>query len=124
MGEKTGTGIRRVVKAAVFSLAGLRAAWRNEAAFRQECVLTLLLTPFAFLIGETAVERSMLIGTCLLVLIAELINSAIESTVDRIGNEHHELAGRAKDLGSAGVFVSLVLVAIVWGLHIQEHFAG
>jgi diacylglycerol kinase (ATP) len=115
-------GIRRIVNAAFFSIAGLRAAWRNEAAFRQECVLTLILTPTAFWLGQNAVERSLLIGTCWLVLIVELLNSAVEAVVDRVGTDHHKLSGRAKDLGSAGVFVSLVLTLLVWVMIIWERF--
>jgi diacylglycerol kinase (ATP) len=116
-------GIRRIINATFFSMAGLRAAWRNEAAFRQECVLTLILTPVAVWLGQNAVERSLLIGTCCLVLIVELLNSAVEAVVDRVGTDHHQLSGRAKDLGSAGVFVSLLLTLVVWVLIIWERFA-
>ena len=108
------SGIRRIIRAAAFSAAGLRAAWANEAAFRQECVLAALLTPLAFWIAPTAVERSLLIGSCVLVLVIELINSAIEAAIDRIGLDQHVLSGRAKDLGSAAVLVSLALAAAVW----------
>jgi diacylglycerol kinase (ATP) len=123
MANANNTGIKRIVNATFFSLAGLRAAWRNEAAFRQECALVLVLTPAAFWVGETAVERSLLVGSCWLVLIVELLNSAIEAVVDRVSTDHHKLSGRAKDLGSAGVFVSLLLVAVVWGLMIIERFS-
>jgi diacylglycerol kinase (ATP) len=116
------TGFKRLVKATSFSLAGLRAAWRNEAAFRQECLLALVLTPAALWVGTTAVQRSVLIGSVWLVLIVELLNSAVEASVDRVGTDHHKLAGRAKDLGSAGVFMSLLLTAIVWGLIGWERF--
>jgi diacylglycerol kinase (ATP) len=122
MANANNTGIKRLVNATLFSLAGLRAAWRNEAAFRQECALVAVLTPTAFWVGESAVERSLLIGSCWLVLIVELLNSAIEAVVDRVGMDHHKLSGRAKDLGSAGVFVSLALVALVWGLMLSERF--
>jgi diacylglycerol kinase (ATP) len=122
--KKQNTGLRRIVNATVFSLAGLRAAWRNEAAFRQECVLALVLTPTAFWLGRNAVERSLLIGTVWLVLIVELLNSAVEAVVDRVGTDHHQLSGRAKDLGSAGVFVSLLLVLVVWALIAWERFVG
>jgi diacylglycerol kinase (ATP) len=108
------SGIRRIIRAAAFSAAGLRAAWANEAAFRQECVLAALLTPLAFWIAPTAVERSLLIGSCVLVLVIELINSAIEAAIDRIGLDQHVLSGRAKDLGSAAVLVSLALAVAVW----------
>ena len=107
-------GIRRIIRATAFSASGLRAAWANEAAFRQECVLAAGLIPIAFWISPSAVERALLIGSCLLVLIVELINSAIEATVDRIGMDQHALSGRAKDLGSAAVLMSLALTATVW----------
>jgi diacylglycerol kinase (ATP) len=118
------TGLRRIVNATFFSLAGLRAAWRNEAAFRQECLLALVMTPAALWVGRTAVERALLIGSCWLVLIVELLNSAVEAVVDRVGTDHHRLSGRAKDLGSAAVFVSLALTVLVWGLVIWARFTG
>ena len=120
--KKQNTGLRRIVNATFFSLAGLRAAWRHEAAFRQECLLALVLTPTAFWLGRTAVERSLLIGTVWLVLIVELLNSAVEAVVDRVGTDHHKLSGQAKDLGSAGVFVSLLLTLIVWTMIAWERF--
>ena len=114
VGKPGNTGIRRIVRATKFSAQGLAHAWRYEAAFRQEAALTLVLLPAAFWIGRTAVEIALLIGSCLLVLVVELLNSAIESAIDRFGDEQHELSGRAKDLGSAAVFVSLVIVAVTW----------
>lgn len=122
--KKQNTGFRRVINATFFSLAGLRAAWRNEAAFRQECVFAIFLVPAAFWLGQTAVERALLIGTVCLVLIVELLNSAVEAAVDRVGTDHHKLSGRAKDLGSAGVFVSLLLVLLVWSMIAWERFVG
>jgi diacylglycerol kinase (ATP) len=122
MGKPGNTGLRRIVNAAWFSLAGLHAAWRNEAAFRQEALLCAVLVPTALWLGRSAVERSLLIGTCLLVLIVELLNSGLEAVVDRVGEEHHELSGRAKDLGSAAVLVSLALVLLVWGLIAWSRF--
>lgn len=116
------TGLRRVVNATGYSLAGLATAWRGEAAFRQEAMLLLILLPCAFLLGRSALERGLLISVCLVVLIAELLNSAIESVVDRIGTERHPLAGAAKDLGSAAVFVGLVMVVLVWGLVAYERW--
>jgi diacylglycerol kinase (ATP) len=109
-------GLRRIINATRFSVKGLRAAWRNEAAFRQECILAVIMTPAALWLGRTATEKSLLIGTVWLVLIVELLNSAIESVVDRIGTDHHELSGQAKDLGSASVLVSLLLTLLVWSL--------
>ena len=122
MAKPDNTGIRRILRATKFSAQGLAQAWRHEAAFRQELVLVLLLAPVAVWLGQTALERALLIGCCLIVLIVELINSAIEAAIDRHGDEHHELSGRAKDMGSAAVFVSLVLVAVVWGLIAAERF--
>lgn len=116
MGKPGNTGLRRIVNATFFSMAGLRAAWLHESAFRQETLLCAVLIPTAFWLGQTAVERSLLIGSCLLVLIVELLNSGVEAVVDRVGEEQHRLSGRAKDLGSAAVFVSLALVLVVWGL--------
>lgn len=110
------TGLRRIVNAAGYSLCGLRTAWRTEAAFRQEVMLMVVLLPLALLLGENGVERALLISACMVVLVAELLNSAIEAVVDRIGPEHHPLAGAAKDLGSAAVFIALVMVVMVWGL--------
>jgi diacylglycerol kinase (ATP) len=106
--------MRRILLAARCSALGFGHAWKYEAAFRQEIAVTLVLAPIAILVGQTLIERVMLIGSCLLVLIVELLNSAVEATVDRFGDELHELSGRAKDLGSAAVFVSLVLVVAVW----------
>lgn len=122
-GKLRGRVLGRLVRATVVSLAGLRAAWIHEAAFRQECWAAAVLVPAALWLGQNAVERALLIGTCLLVLIVELLNSAIEASVDRVGTDHHLLAGRAKDLGSAAVFTSLVLVLCVWGLIAWERFA-
>jgi diacylglycerol kinase (ATP) len=122
MGKPGNTGLRRVVNATLFSLAGLRTAWRDEAAFRQELLLCIVLIPVGVWLGRTAVERSLLIGSCLIVLIVELLNTGLENVVDRVGQEPHRLSGQAKDLGSAAVFVSLVLVLVVWGLIAWSRF--
>ncbi len=108
------TGITHLIHSTRYSIKGLKAAFQHEAAFRQELFLCLLLIPAAFWLGQTTVERLLLIGSCLLVLIVELVNSAIEAVVDRIGPELHELSGRAKDIGSAAVFIALVFTGIVW----------
>jgi len=110
------TGLNRVWKATVYSLQGLDAAWRNESAFRQECVIALLLLPVSFWIANSWVEVAVLMGVCFLVLIVELLNSAIEAVVDRVGHEHHNLAGQAKDMGSAAVMLSLIMAAGTWVL--------
>ena len=116
MGKPGNTGIRRIVNAAVFSFAGLKTAWEGEAAFRQECLLCVVLIPAGVWLGQNAVERALLIGSCLLVLVVELLNTAVEFVVDRVGTDHHRLSGQAKDLGSAAVFMSLLLLLVVWGL--------
>ena len=121
--SKTGnTGLRRIFNATVFSIAGLRTAWRDEAAFRQEVLLCLVLLPAGLWLGRTAVERSLLIGSCLIVLVVELLNTGIENVVDRIGLEPHRLSGQAKDLGSAAVLISLVLTLVIWCLIAWERF--
>ena len=112
--QKGETGIRRIVSAARNSLAGLAAAVRHEDAFRQELILAAILLPVALFMNVTFLEKALLVGSVLLVLIVELLNSAIEATVDRVSLEVHPLAKRAKDLGSAAVMLSLVLAASVW----------
>jgi len=110
------TGLRRVWNAFFYSMAGLHAAYKNESAFRQEIWLALILIPLALWLPVTGLGKALMIAAVLLVLIVELLNSAIEATVDRISIEHHALAKRAKDIGSAAVFVALLNVAIVWTL--------
>jgi diacylglycerol kinase (ATP) len=112
--HKGHTGWRRLVRAAGHSARGLKAAWRFESAFRQESVLFLVLLPLGLWLGRTWVERSMLIGVAALVLIVELLNSAVESAVDRISMENHELSKRSKDIASAAVMVSLLLCGAIW----------
>ena len=116
------TGFQRIIDATLYSAQGLKAAWRYESAFRQECAVGLVLLPVAFWLGETLTQTALLIGVIGIVLIVELLNSAVEAVVDRIGHEHHDLAGRAKDMGSAAVFVSLVLVALTWLLVGADRF--
>lgn len=118
------TGWRHLVHSTRYSFKGLRAAWFNEAAFRQELVLCLVLLPLAWWVGDGPVEWILLVGSCLLVLIVELLNSAIESVVDRIGTEHHELSGRAKDIGSAAVMLSLFAAGMTWGLLAWQKYLG
>ena len=108
------TGVTRWVKALGFTWLGLKAAYKHEEAFRQEVWLLAVSTPAALLIGETGIEKALLIGSVLLLLIVELLNSAIEAVVDRFGGEQHELSGRAKDMGSAAVFIAMMNTAIVW----------
>ncbi len=115
-------GVKRIVKATGYSMLGFKAAYKHEEAFRQELYLVVLMIPLAFYLGEGAIERSLMIGSLMLVLIAELLNSAIEALVDRVGIELHVLSGRAKDIGSAAVFVSLTNVVVIWGLILIEKY--
>ena len=112
--HKGRTGLDRIIHAAGYSAAGLRQAYRGESAFRQETWLAALLVPLAFVIGRGWVEVALLAGSVLLVMVVELLNSAVEAAIDRIGFEHHELSGRAKDFGSAAVMLALVLAGAVW----------
>ena len=107
-----GIGLMRAWRAAKCSLQGLAAAWHNESAFRQEVTLALLFIPLGLWLGQSTVEKLFLLATVLLVLVAELLNSGLEAIVDRVGEEFHELSGRAKDMGSAAVFICLLLVGI------------
>ena len=122
MGKPDNTGILRAIRAAKYSAQGFAHAWIHESAFRQEVTLGLIMAPIGLWLGDTAVERAMLISVLLLVLVVELLNSAVEAAIDRHGDELHELSGRAKDLGSAAVFVALVIVALVWGSFIYDKF--
>jgi len=106
--------IERLINATRYSLRGLGEGWRTQAALRYEFWVLVVAVPVAFFFGHGGVERALLIGSCVLVIVVELINSAIESAVDRIGRERHELSARAKDLGSAAVFCSILLAAGVW----------
>ncbi|MEI7065318.1 diacylglycerol kinase [Dickeya chrysanthemi] len=117
------TGITRIIKAAGYSLQGLKQAWRHEAAFRQESLLTVVAVIIACWLPVSMVERLLLIGSVVLIVLFELLNSAIEAVVDRVGMDYHELSGRAKDIGSAAVFVACLLAATVWGGILWSHFA-
>jgi diacylglycerol kinase (ATP) len=114
MVKKSGSGIGRLSRAFGWSMSGLKAAFLQEAAFRQELFLCVILAPLGFYFGETGLEKALLLGSLMLVLIVELLNSAVEAAVDRISKDQHVLAGQAKDMGSAAVFLSLLNVAIVW----------
>ncbi len=109
------TGIKRIILAGGYSLLGFRAAFRHEAAFRQELFLALILIPLALWLDVDPIRRLLMVSSVVLVMIVELLNSAIEAVVDRIGEERHELSGRAKDLGSAAVLAMLLLTAYIWG---------
>jgi diacylglycerol kinase (ATP) len=120
--QKLRNGLSRVWHAAGFSLAGLRAGW-NETAFRQEVLAALFLIPLAFWLGTGWVETALLAGSVLIVMITELLNTAIEAVVDRVGPEWHDLSKRAKDMGSAAVLLSLVLCSGIWLAALYERFA-
>ncbi len=119
--QKSRRGLHRVWHAAGYSLAGLRAGW-NETAFRQEALASFLLIPAAFWLGQSWTETVLLAGSVILVLIVELLNTGIETAIDRIGPEWHELSKRAKDMGSAAVLLSLLLCAGTWGLALFHRF--
>ncbi|CNF44214.1 diacylglycerol kinase [Yersinia mollaretii] len=116
------TGLTRIYKAAGYSAKGLSAAWKNEAAFRQEAVVAIMAVILAFWLDIEVITRILLIGSVVLVIIVEVINSAIEAVVDRIGSEFHELSGRAKDMGSAAVFLAVLLAIFVWTTALWHHF--
>lgn len=115
------TGLTRIYKAAGYSVKGLTAAWKNEAAFRQEMVAAILAIILAFWLDVDAIARILLIGSVVLVIIIEIINSAIEAVVDRIGSEFHELSGRAKDMGSAAVSLAILLALFIWITVLWQH---
>jgi diacylglycerol kinase (ATP) len=117
-------GIKHVFDAFGYSLKGLKAAITHEEAFRLELLAVVIMLPLSFWLGRSAVEHALLVGSLLLVLIVELINSAVEAVVDRVGVEHHELSGRAKDIGSAAVMMTLLNVTSVWGFIIVDRFCG
>ncbi|WP_163830693.1 diacylglycerol kinase [Spartinivicinus ruber] len=114
MNDTKPTGINRLIKATLYSWQGLKVAYQNEQAFKQETWLLLVLTPLAIWLGGNALEIVLLVGSILLVMIVELLNSAIEAVVDRVSEERHPLSGRAKDMGSAAVLVALVCAGLVW----------
>lgn len=114
--HKGKTGLRRLINAFGYSMAGFKAAYQHEDAFRQEVVLAAVLLPLAFVLENSGVGRALLVGSVLLVIMVELLNSAVEATVDRISLENHLLAKRAKDIGSTAVLLSLVNLVAIWGL--------
>ncbi len=116
MAAQGATGLRRVINAYGYTVKGFKACFRHEAAFRQELFGMLLMLPLGLWLGRDGVERALLVGSLFIVPLVELLNSAIEAVVDRFGGEQHHLSGRAKDMGSAAVFVSILLVLVVWAL--------
>jgi diacylglycerol kinase (ATP) len=112
---KTGaTGITRIINAAGYSWLGFKAAFKHEAAFRQELALTLILAPVALYFGPTTADKAILIASLLFIILVEILNSAIEAVVDRHGDAQHELSGRAKDMGSAAVLLAFIVTGLVW----------
>lgn len=122
MGNQTAKGIRRLINAFGYSMAGFRACFVHEEAFRLEVYALVPLVPLSLWLGESAVERALLLASVLLVPTIELLNSAIEATVDRIGTEQHELSGRAKDICSSAVFLAILLAMAVWGILLLPRF--
>ena len=116
MANQNAKGIKRLINACIFSVAGFKATWTHEEAFRQEVIIFVVSTPIALWLGETTIDKLLLIGSVVLLMLVELLNSAVEAVVDRVGFEHHELSGRAKDIGSAAVMMSLAWVAVTWTL--------
>ena len=111
---------QRLVNATRYSSRGFRGAWQTEPALRYEIYVLFAALPAAWLLGRGGVERALMIGSCLQVVVVELVNSALETVVDRIGREHHELSGRAKDIGSAAVLAAIILAVIVWAILLQD----
>jgi len=117
-------GFRRLILATRYSWQGFKAAYRKEEAFRQEFWLAVVAVPLGLYLGHTGVERALLTGSVLLILIVELLNTGIENVVDRVGTDPHKLSGRAKDMGSAAVFAALLLTGIVWASILLPHYLG
>ena len=111
----------RLLRAFGYSFQGFRHTWREEAAFRQEAALALIVVPAGLYVGRTGIERALLVSPMLLILVVEILNSAVEAVVDRSGTERHPLAGMAKDMGSAAVMLSFVLLGTVWLLILSDH---
>nr|WP_101760347.1 diacylglycerol kinase [Oceanicoccus sp. KOV_DT_Chl] len=118
------TGIARIIAAGGYSAKGLKAAWLHEEAFRVETCLAVVFVPLSFVIADTLAHQLLLIGSCFLVLITELINSAIEAIVDRVSTELHPLSGQAKDIGSSVVFLAMALFLICWCLSCWDYLQG
>ena len=116
------TGVKRIINAFFFSMHGFKACFRTEEAFRQEVYLAIVMIPLGFWLGADAIERSLLVGMVALVMIVEILNTAVERAIDRISFEKHELSKEAKDMGSAAVFMSLVLCGVVWALILVPKF--
>ena len=115
MADSGNTGLTRIVKAAGFSWQGIKSAYQNEAAFRQEVGLAIILVPLAIWLSESGLQLGLMLSSVVLVMMVEIINSAIEAAIDRHGNEQHLLSGRAKDMGSAAVLFAFIYLLLIWG---------
>jgi diacylglycerol kinase (ATP) len=115
-------GMQRIINAWGYSMAGFRACFKHEEALRQETYALIIFIPLGLWLGNTGVERALLVASLLQVPLVELLNSAIEAVVDRFGGEHHQLSGRAKDIGSAAVFLSITMATVVWALVLAPRF--
>lgn len=124
MARQQNRGLKRLLRAFGYSMAGFRACFHHEEAFRQEVFASLIALPLGLWLGGNGIERALLVGSWLIVPIVELLNSAVEANVDRVGLEHHELSARAKDTASAAVFLSLVFAAVVWALVLLPKWLG
>ena len=124
MSKPKSNALTHFVQALCWSLKGIRSAFKHEVAFRQEVFLFIILGPLALWLGTTAFERALLLSTLFLVLAVEMLNSAVEAVVDRVGDERHALAGRAKDMGSAAVFFTLANAVVVWGVILADKYYG
>jgi len=122
MADSGNKGLKRIIKAAGFSWQGIKAAFENEAAFRQEVALAVVLVPLAVWLSQSATQMALMISSVLLVMLVEILNSAIEAAIDRHGGAHHVLSGRAKDMGSAAVLFAFVYLLIIWGGILWDNF--
>jgi len=122
MADNENTGLKRILKATVYSWQGIRDAFHHEAAFRQELGLAVVLIPLAIWLADNVMQMALMISSVILLLITEILNSAIEAVVDRFGGEQHELSGRAKDMGSAAVLLALVYLLVIWCLMLWQIF--
>ena len=121
--QKARKGLSRIFHAGGYSIAGLKAGW-GETAFRQEAILAMVMVPLAFWLGQSWIETALLTGSVVLVLIVELLNTCVESAIDRIGPEWHDLSKRAKDMGSAAVFLTIVIALAIWGTVLWQRFGA
>lgn len=122
MANSDAKGLKRIINAFYYSLAGFKAVWQHEEAFRQETLLLIVTTPIVMLVDKSLVEKLLLLGSIVLVLLVELLNSAVEAVVDRVGLERHELSARAKDIGSAAVMLALIWAGITWSTILYPFF--